>query len=395
MNNRDALFYAKKYNLINVIEEIEKAKREIDDENYSKKITKIKSFNIQNSFPENINKELSPQSITTDNLGFFPYLNSYIDVDDWIYENNENIIIVYNLKKICLKRSYFIDISIDNLILECLYNNNTLLLKQMTNKEDYVNLKRYGFDNNIIINKDEFMNLLNNSAMQIFNLIKTNKKINGIDKAYVLYNPVAYNEYVKNFGISYEYQDTLAFYTSNWDNAINSYLRIGEEFFNSSYLNEKMKEFGNNKEEAKNNIENKIKIIDSAFYDAPKTQSNIILYRGIKHKLDEPIYDGIQLGYLSTTDDINVAFGFTSYDDNCCIYKLKLDIGIPYIFLDYISQTQGENEFLLPRGLILQFKKKYEDKGENIFEFFVKLNDKNRYKENSICKKYELVENVE
>jgi hypothetical protein len=151
--------------------------------------------------------------------------------------------------------------------------------------------------------------------------------------------------------------------------------------------------FGNNKDEAILNIKNNIAIIDTAFFDAPKTQSNIVLYRGTKRNIDDSELEigGIRTGYISTTDDINIASGFTSYDDNCCIYKLELDIGIPYIFLDNISQTQGENEFLLPRNLILEYKKRYSENGENIVEYFVKLDDKNRYKEKDYCKDYNTV----
>jgi hypothetical protein len=40
----------------------------------------------------------------------------------------------------------------------------------------------------------------------------------------------------------------------------------------------------------------------------------------------------------------------------------------------------------------MEFKKKYISNGENIFEFFVKLSDRNMYKEVNICKKYDIVE---
>lgn len=387
--NRDALYYAEKYNLTNVIKEIKKAKKEIEDEKYQSKIKTVKSRTIyKTSSPESL------LSISSNNTGFYPYLNTYIDVDDWLNQDNDNIIIVYGSKNICLKRSYFIDISIDNLILECLYKNNALLFKKMIKNNEYINLNRYGFDTNLIVNKDLFTKLIYSSSKQIYNIIHTSTKLNGINKSFVLHNPNSYNEYVKNFGISYKYQNSLAFYTSHWDNVINGYLREGDNYFNSSYFIKNIDLFGNNKEDAITNIQNHIKLIDAAFYDAPKTQSNIILYRGTKRKIDDPELEtgGIRPGYISTTDDFTIASGFTSYDDNCCIYKLELDIGIPYIFLDYISQTKGENEFLLPRNLILEYKKRYEENGENIVEYFVKLDDKKRYKEKSICKKYEIVE---
>jgi hypothetical protein len=168
INNRDALYYASKYNLTNVIEEIEKAKKEIEDENYLKKITKTKTKIL--SQPDNI-EYLNHEVILSEKTGFYPYLNTYINIDEWIKETFDNIVIIYDSNNICLKKSYFIDVSIDNLILECVYKNNTLLLKQIINKDDYINLKRYGFNNNIITHYNSFIHFLKNSSEQIFHLI--------------------------------------------------------------------------------------------------------------------------------------------------------------------------------------------------------------------------------
>jgi hypothetical protein len=400
--DRDPLFYAEKYHLNDVIKEINTIKQEIEDNNYVDKLNKIK---YQSNKPYNtpitkavtntpITKAVTNTPITkaVTNTGYDPYLNDYIEIDKWLKEDTDNIMIEFNLKQICLKKKYFIDVIIDNLILKCIFKNNILIVKQMINTIDYINLKRYGFESNVIINKNNLLDILTNLQTQTIKLITTNEIMNGINKTFILNNPASYNEYVTNNGISYLVQNSLAFYTSKWDEAINSYLRIGESYFNSTEFKNDSHFFGEKIEQSIINIKHKIALIDTAFYDAPKTQSNIILYRGIKQSLSQPIYDGIQLSYLSTTPDINIASGFTSYDDNCCIYKLILDIGIPYIYLDYISQTSSEKEYLLPRGLILVYKNKYIQNDETVYECFVKLDDNTRYQETSICSKYEILD---
>ncbi len=395
--NRDPLFYAEKYNLTNVIDEINNAKKKIGDEKYFYTIHKLK----ENPYLINKTRKTIKQ-ITIDSIpeieienytkdGYEPFLNNFISSNLWLEEDDDNIIIIYNSKKLCLKRSYFNNIILDNIILKCIIKNNTLIFKNTIKQKQYISLKSYGYDDNIIIDKTNFVNKIKQN--KIINLINTNKNIFGINKLIIINNPMSYDDYVKQYGISYNYQNSLAFYTSKWDIVINGYLRQGEHFFDiSSYFIDNITLFGNNKNEAINNIKNKISLIDKAFYDAPLTQTNIVLYRGVKHKIDDTVHDGLQLSYLSTTDDFNIAIGFTSYDDNCCIYKFILDIGIPYIFLDFISQTQGENEFLLPRNLILQFKKQYEKDDENIFEFFVKLDNKERYKNKNMCNEYTIVD---
>jgi hypothetical protein len=393
--NRDPLFYAEKYNLINVINEINKAKKKIEDEKYFYTINKLKgkSYLINNEgrkTRKQITIDTNPEienDETYNKDSYEPFLNDFINSNLWLKLDDDNIIIIYDSKKLCLKRSYFNNIISDNIILKCIIKNNTLIFKVTIKQKQYISLKSYGYNDNIVIDEKKLVNKIKKN--KIINLINTSKNLFGTNKSFIINNPMSYDDYVKQYGISYNYQNSLAFYTNKWDNVINGYLRQGESFFDtSSYFIDNIAIFGNNKTEAINNIKNKISLIDKAFYDAPLTQSNIVLYRGVKHKIDDPLYDGLQLSYLSTTDNFNTAIGFTSYDDNCCIYKFILDIGIPYIFLDFISQTQGENEFLLPRNLILQFKNQYEKDGENIFEFFVKLDNKERYKNIYLCNEY-------
>lgn len=81
-----------------------------------------------------------------------------------------------------------------------------------------------------------------------------------------------------------------------------------------------------------------------------KSSSEKIVYRGIKYKIPP---EGItEHGYMSTTRNLGIARTFIR--DECCVYKLYVSAGIPFINVPehYDSLiTRSEEEILLPRGL--------------------------------------------
>lgn len=377
-HHRDPLFYAEKYNLTEVINEINQTK--LKPRPRPRPLDKTRREKEEATEKEEESEEKD---------AYEPFLNAFINSNKWLELDDDHIIIVYRSNKLCLKKSYFNNIITDHLILTCIIKNNTLLFKETMKQKQYISLKPYGCKDPIIVEENKLVSKI--KTKRIILLTDHDKKVFGISKMLVIHNPMSYDHYVKQYGIQADYQNPLAFYTSKWDNVINGYLRQGDPFFDhSTYFMDNIAIFGKNKPDAIKNIKNKLLLIDNAFHDAPLTQTNLVLYRGVKHKIDEPLYSGLQLSFLSTTDDFNTAISFTSYENNCCIYKLILDIGIPYIYLDFISQTQGENEFLLPRNLILEFKKQYKKEDENVFEFFATLDDNHRYKNTALCKEYSI-----
>lgn len=91
--------------------------------------------------------------------------------------------------------------------------------------------------------------------------------------------------------------------------------------------------------------------IDYLFSKADRFTSDTVLYRGFKGRT---IPEGgfIENGYMSTTTSFSIGKGFAK---KCCLYKLTVDAGIPFIDIDNgkegILHHAYEQEILLPRGL--------------------------------------------
>jgi hypothetical protein len=41
--------------------------------------------------------------------------------------------------------------------------------------------------------------------------------------------------------------------------------------------------------------------------------------------------------------------------NNCCVYEIKIDKGIPYIDMKFSTENKSENEILLPRNLLITY----------------------------------------
>ena len=135
--------------------------------------------------------------------------------------------------------------------------------------------------------------------------------------------------------------------------------------------------------EAIKNVEMRIKHIDSAFLNAAprtprppktpktsrKTGEEMIVFRGKKgdyYNQPDSIYTGspskrnIDTGYISTTESIEIALRFVNDDkadkeykttkQHCCLYRMHIMKGIPYIDMNTLSEYK-ESEILLPRDL--------------------------------------------
>lgn len=98
------------------------------------------------------------------------------------------------------------------------------------------------------------------------------------------------------------------------------------------------------------NIENVIKQIDNAFYNSLRFEEEVILYRGVKNC--NVVFDGISNSYLSTSKNINIAKGFGT-----CLYEYHVQESVPYIYLETFTLNKGEEEYLLPRNLLLTYIK--------------------------------------
>jgi hypothetical protein len=181
---------------------------------------------------------------------------------------------------------------------------------------------------------------------------------------------------------------SLRNYSFKWFKPINILLRMGYDALNTYFTENKLgkgitnfKNFltfeidGNLKKpdsipEAIENIQMRIDQIDSAFLNsAPRTEREIIVWRGKKGDYNDvshaihttsPSKRNIDTAYISTTEDIDIALRFINDDKkdkeykktklHCCLYRIHVMEGIPYIDMTKLSQYK-ESEILLPRDL--------------------------------------------
>jgi hypothetical protein len=109
----------------------------------------------------------------------------------------------------------------------------------------------------------------------------------------------------------------------------------------------------------------KIRKIDDCFHTDAVAQINedndaFYVYRGVKTRVDLQIGESFLLkNFTSTTTNLGVARIFTSDSKKtnaCCLYRLRLGRGIPYIDMRPFSKVKTEDEILLPRNLIMTYQ---------------------------------------
>jgi hypothetical protein len=140
-----------------------------------------------------------------------------------------------------------------------------------------------------------------------------------------------------------------------------------------------------------NELVKNINTIDNIMSNkSPVTNEDIIVYRGTKnHANDEP-YLGINKAYISTSKSLNAieknTWRFLRHD--CCLYKITIKKGVPYINLSKISyfgeqHRENQEEILLPRGLktSLESVSETDIQGDiyKTYNVIIELNNKDKY----------------
>ena len=140
-----------------------------------------------------------------------------------------------------------------------------------------------------------------------------------------------------------------------------------------------------------NELVKNINTIDNIMSNkSPVTNEDIIVYRGTtNHANDEP-YLGINKAYISTSKSLNAieknTWRFLRHD--CCLYKITVKKGVPYINLSKISyfgeqHRENQEEILLPRGLktSLESVSETDIQGNNYktYNVIIELNNQEKY----------------
>jgi hypothetical protein len=306
---------------------------------------------------------------------------------------------------LAVTKNYIQNVNIRDIFLKCALVKEQFLHRATSiSKSEFYNLGFY-LNRNILINLDEVEP--SKLTGQFFNLILSNNKEKYINKEYLKLSSIGIakpitiklkdnlsikeKELVEienniNFEIFEDnlpcaddiyFEDILNValfdYSHHWDSAINIFLRKGSEYFDTEVFKKYQNRFGDTKEEAKQAIIDKIADLDRVFIEAaPRNENtNTPFWRGMKEEITgqkifckyikfsslNNIGDKIVVSnFLSMTRTYSVAEQFSGIKtkSGCCIYKLLLDKGIPYIDMVNTSKFKDEDEILLPRGLILE-----------------------------------------
>jgi hypothetical protein len=196
-------------------------------------------------------------------------------------------------------------------------------------------------------------------------------------------------------------------YSYKWDGPINSYLRTGLPYFLTPIFNQTYKVYGDTKKEACLAILAKVEDLDRAFLEAaPRHEDSAkIYYRGMKQPFKNFTKEGDTItvqNFMSITTKFVVGVGFSGIKkvgkdliNSCCLYKIFISNGVPYINMVNTTKYKAESETLLPRNLKLTFIKKstlpHQYYGEiPVIVISVSLQNKDQFKIPSGCKKFYL-----
>jgi len=230
-----------------------------------------------------------------------------------------------------------------------------------------------------------------------------NKEINALDKKIINKN-IPYKEDVYFEKLL---SNALFDYSYKWDGPINSYLRLGLPYFLTPIFNQTYKVYGDTKKNALFAILAKVEDLDRAFLEAaPRHEDSAkIYYRGMKQPFENFTKEGDSItvqNFMSITTKFVVGVGFSGIKkvgkdliNSCCLYKIFISNGVPYINMVNTTKYKAESETLLPRNLKLTFIKKstlpHQYYGEiPVIVISVSLQNKDQFKIPSGCKKFYL-----
>ena len=301
--------------------------------------------------------EVKSESKNNEN-GFNPITLKNINIELWISKNNR-LVLLFNSQKICLKKKYF--------------NYLTKIVDPRT-KIKYFSLKMIGLEKIIIT--ETLLNEILTSEKKILKLENTNIEIKGIYEEILLNEPLLFenidiSEYENFFGFDTYESFSLKQYTTNeWFSIINTYLRNG---------NLDTIDIEDDTNILINKANNIIYQLDKIFSKTHRLKQKLTVWRGTKNHITDIPYLGVDQGYISTSTEFDIAKKFLEIS-KCCLYKINLEIGMPYLIMDKYSSFENkdkEHEILLPRGCNVILLDKYYT--GDIFTYEVKIEPPDKY----------------
>ena len=338
-------------------------------------------------------------------IGYDPIDLENKDVNLWLSESDDNILLIIDKNKVdfskspgnkkskekifCLKRQYLSIPELQNIFLKCILFNNQLLVGETYNSPyNYINIG-YLINKPILIDLKTITSKLLKSRILKLNILSKNDKF--INKEYLALSNIGLfkqkplkidktltakqkeeikqlekqNKQIEKKNLPHKkevyFQELLAKaltdYSYQWDAPINSYLRLGEDYFSSDIFKRYYKRYGTTLNLAKTAVKNKIQDIDRVFLEmAPRNEkTTVFYYRGMTRPFDVTnIGDSLVVpNFISISVDFSIALRFSGVPrgQRCCLYKIFVEKGVPTIDMVTTTKYKNEKETLLPRNL--------------------------------------------
>jgi hypothetical protein len=310
-----------------------------------------------------------------------------IPIDDYLNNDANNIVVIYNSKAYGVNKALFM---FNNEMKRCIIANAALLKKKTyDNPETFYNIG-YFIGKKVIVNQKTLNDVLkehriveltskntehtyiNKELLELttIGLIKpSSKKSVGKVNFKHAYEDVYFDELISF--ILHKYSMSLYYYINN--SLINPELYNNDEPLTDEYLQSVLqtdlkvkykKSFKNI--DVKNAMDNVITKIDKGFIEAApryeKTYIQKVFYRGMKEKYMNTNGDKLEnigdialiLNYTSVSSTYSEAKQFAMSGTNPAVYIIYLEEGLPFINMVSTTQFIYEREYLLPRNIIFE-----------------------------------------
>jgi hypothetical protein len=309
-----------------------------------------------------------------------------IPINDYLNNNDNNIVIILDSKAYGVNKSLFM---FNNEMKRCIIKNNAIL-KQTTydNPETFYNIG-YFIGKKVIVNLKTL-----NSYLEKHRILELTSKSTGdtyINKELLELSTIGLlkaseNSLTTKINFKHAYEDV--YFDEIITRFLEDYSWMLYEYINKNLLNPQI--YNNNKVlefalvsilkddlkakykkvykyiDFKKAIDKEIIKIDKAFIEAAPRYENTyvktVFYRGMKGKyintngseLDNIGDTVLIVTYSSVSTSYKQASEFAGKEANATIYKIYLEEGLPYINMISTAMFKHEEEFLLPRNIIFE-----------------------------------------
>lgn len=308
-----------------------------------------------------------------------------IPINDYLNNDTNNIVIIFNNKAYGVNKSLFM---FNNEMKRCIIENNALL-KQTTydNPDTFYNIG-YFIGKKVIVN----LNTLNN-VLKKHRIMELTSKTTGdtyINKELLELTTIGLLKQSENSigKVNFKYAYEEVYFDELISKLLEEYSWLLYKYINNSLLNPEL--YNNNEPlkyelisvlkhdfkvrnkkifkniDFKKAIDKVITKIDKVFIEAApryeKTYIKKVFYRGMRGKyintngneLDNIGDTVLILNYTSVSSAYTEAEKFAGKASNAVIYKIYLEEGLPYINMVSTAIIKQEEEYLLPRNLIFE-----------------------------------------